>query len=370
MVIKMKKVVVGISGGVDSAVTAFLLKQEGYDVIGLFMRNWDSSINNDIKGHKTNGNICPQEEDYNDALSVCNTLGIKLHRIDFIKEYWDNVFTYFIEELKKGRTPNPDVMCNKYIKFDVFIKEAKKLGADFIATGHYAKVEDSHLYKAKDINKDQTYFLSYLKNYQLENVLFPLGNYCKEEIRNIARENNLVVANKKDSTGICFIGERNFKEFLTNYLPNIEGNIVDVNTNEVVGKHIGLMYYTIGQRKGLNLGGYKFPYYTVGKKIDDNILYVSNHIDEELLISNSCLLEDVNLINDDKCEDVCIKTRYRASDVKANIKYLDSNMAIVTYESIKAVTPGQICVIYKGDLCIGAGTIKEVYKDSKKMCFY
>lgn len=367
----MKKVVIGMSGGVDSSVAALLLKEQGYEVIGLFMRNWDSSINNDINGNPNlNNNICPQEEDYNDALSVCQTLGIPLHRVDFIKEYWDNVFTYFIDELKKGRTPNPDVMCNKYIKFDAFIKEAKKLGADFIATGHYAKVSNSTLYKAVDVNKDQSYFLSYLKEEQLKNVLFPLGEYEKPMIREIALKNNLIVANKKDSTGICFIGERNFKQFLTNYLPNQTGNIIDINTNEIVGVHSGLMYYTIGQRKGLELGGFKLPYFSVGKRLVDNVLLVSNNNEDKYLLSNSVLLEDVNLINNEYVEDVCVKMRYRSNDIKATIKYLDNNEAIVTYDSAKAVTPGQICVIYVDTKCIGAGIIKEVYNDNQKICFY
>ena len=208
----MKKVIVGVSGGVDSAVSAYLLKKEGYLVEGLFMRNWDSSINNDINGNPTlNNNICTQEQDYNDALAVCNKLGIKLHRIDFVKEYWDYVFTYFLDELKKGRTPNPDIMCNKYIKFDMFKKEAEKLGADYIATGHYARMKDGNLLRGIDQNKDQTYFLSQVSRKQLSNVLFPVGEYEKKDVRKIAKENDLVVADKKDSTGICFIGERNFK---------------------------------------------------------------------------------------------------------------------------------------------------------------
>ena len=211
----MKKVVIGMSGGVDSSVSAILLKNQGYEVIGLFMRNWDTSINGDILGNPNlDNNICPQEQDYNDALEVCNKIGIPLHRIDFVKEYWDNVFEYFLDELKKGRTPNPDVMCNKYIKFDYFIKEAKRLGADYIATGHYARIKDGKLLRAVDTNKDQTYFLSQLSHEQLENVLFPIGDLEKPKVREIAAEYGLITAKKKDSTGICFIGERNFKNFL------------------------------------------------------------------------------------------------------------------------------------------------------------
>ena len=244
----MTKVIVGISGGVDSSVAAYLLKKQGYEVEGLFMRNWDSLMNNDILGNPTlqNQNICPQEQDYNDAVAVCKKLDIPLHRIDFVKEYWDYVFTYFLDELKKGRTPNPDIMCNKYIKFDYFVKEAKRLGADYIATGHYAKMEDGYLKRAKDSNKDQTYFLSQLNKDQLSNVLFPLGDIEKKEVRLLAKELDLITANKKDSTGICFIGERNFKNFLKNYLPAMPGDVVDIATDKKVGEHIGLMYYTIG----------------------------------------------------------------------------------------------------------------------------
>ena len=231
----MKTVVIGMSGGVDSSVAALLLKKQGYNVIGLFMRNWDSTINNDYLGNPNLSNdICPQEEDYNDAKKVCETLNIPLHRVDYVKEYWDNVFTYFLDELKKGRTPNPDVMCNKYIKFDLFINKALELGADYIATGHYAKIIDGNLYKAKDLNKDQSYFLAYVGKDKFKNVIFPLADLEKPEVRKIAEENGLITAKKKDSTGICFIGERNFKNFLKNYLPNIPGDIIDADTGETI----------------------------------------------------------------------------------------------------------------------------------------
>ena len=202
----MEKVVVGISGGVDSSVAALLLKEQGYEVIGLFMRNWDTGLNGDYLGNPNLDNdICPQEQDYNDAKLVCDKLGIPLHRIDFVKEYWDNVFEYFLDELKKGRTPNPDIMCNKYIKFDYFIKEAKRLGAKYVATGHYAKLENGQLMRSKDQNKDQTYFLSQLSHEQLENILFPLGDIDKPEVRRLAEKYDLATAKKKDSTGICLI---------------------------------------------------------------------------------------------------------------------------------------------------------------------
>lgn len=252
----MKKVVIGMSGGVDSSVVAYILQKQGYEVIGLFMRNWDSYADGEIENAPTTQEgICPQEKDYNDAKKVCDKLGIKLYRKDFVKEYWDYVFTYFLDELKRGRTPNPDIMCNKYIKFDMFAREAEKLEADYIATGHYARIVDGKLLKATDNNKDQTYFLSQVSKAQLKNVLFPIGDMIKPEVRKIAQELGLETATKKDSTGICFIGERNFKTFLKNYLPNTPGKIVNLKTNEIVGNHIGLMYYTIGQRRGLNIGG-------------------------------------------------------------------------------------------------------------------
>lgn len=368
----MAKVVVGMSGGVDSSVAAILLKNQGYEVIGLFMRNWDSSLNNDFLGKKKDElelNICPQEKDYNDALEVCNNLNIPLHRVDFVKEYWDYVFKYFLDELKRGRTPNPDVMCNKYIKFDLFLKEAKKLGADFIATGHYAKVKNSNLYMASDRNKDQTYFLSMLSNKQLENVIFPLGDLEKQKVRSIAAEYGLITADKKDSTGICFIGERNFKQFLQNYFPVTKGNIVDIVTNNVVGEHAGLMYYTIGQRKGLNLGGNSDKMFIVGKSLENNILYVASGEDNEYLYSDSTILEDMNFMSElrpDKCK---AKFRYRASFYDVKIEYLPDNMIKLDYSGVKAVTPGQICVLYLDELCLGGGIIKEVYKDNKKLWY-
>ena len=366
----MKKVVVGISGGVDSSVAALLLKQQGYEVIGLFMRNWDTSVNGDILGNPDlNNNICPQEQDYNDAKLVCDKLGIPLHRIDFVKEYWDNVFEYFLDELKKGRTPNPDVMCNKYIKFDYFIKEVKRLGADYVATGHYAKLVDGQLMRSKDQNKDQTYFLSQLIHEQLENVLFPLGDIEKSEVRRLAEEYDLATAKKKDSTGICFIGERNFKGFLENYLPNQPGDIVNLDTNEIVGKHIGLMYYTIGQRRGLDVGGTDDRMFVVGKNLKDNVLYVAIGEDNPYLYSDSCIVDTINFNCDERPSNCTAKFRYRAQDYPVTLEYLDNGEIRVKYDSIKAVTPGQACVFYDGEKCIGGGIIKEVCKNQEKLWY-
>ena len=366
----MKKVVIGMSGGVDSSVAAILLKEAGYEVIGLFMRNWDSTINNDFLGNPNlNNDICPQEEDYNDAKAVCDKIGIPLHRIDFVKEYWDYVFTYFLDELKNGRTPNPDIMCNKYIKFDYFIKEAKRLGADYIATGHYARIKDGYLLRGIDDNKDQTYFLSQLTKEQLANVLFPIGDMVKSEVRDIALKYGLVTAKKKDSTGICFIGERNFKKFLENYLPNKPGDVIDIDTNEKVGEHLGLMYYTIGQRKGLNIGGYKDKMFVVGKNLDKNILYVCFKDDNHYLISNSCLVDNINFNCDLRPQECTAKFRYRQSDINVKLEYLNDGNIIVRYDSAKAVTPGQACVFYLGEKCLGGGIIKEVRFDEKKLWY-
>ena len=352
---QMKKVVIGMSGGVDSSVAAILLKEQGYEVIGLFMRNWDSSINNDILGNPDlNNNICPQEQDYNDALEVCQKIGIPLHRIDFVKEYWDYVFTYFLEELKKGRTPNPDIMCNKYIKFDYFVKEAKRLGADYIATGHYARYSDGYLLRAVDNNKDQTYFLSQLSS---------------EQLKNVANKYQLVTANKKDSTGICFIGERNFKKFLQNYLPNQPGNIINIENNQIIGEHVGLMYYTIGQRKGLDIGGNKERLFVVGKDLKQNILYVALGDDNPYLYSNACILEEINFNCELRPQFCTAKFRYRQVDHDVQLEYLDNGNIKCYYDNIKAVTPGQACVFYVNDKCIGGGIIKECYKDDKKLWY-
>ena len=359
----MKTVVIGMSGGVDSSVAAYLLKKEGYNVIGLFMRNWDSVINNDYLGNPNLDNdICTQEVDYNDAVEVCKKLVIPLHRVDFVLEYWDNVFTYFLDELNKGRTPNPDVMCNKYIKFDAFFKKAKELGADYIATGHYARVIDGKLCKAVDDNKDQSYFLAYVDKNKFKEVLFPIGELTKPMVRKIAVELDLVTARKKDSTGICFIGERNFRNFLKNYLPNMPGDIVDIETKEVLGKHIGLMYYTLGQRRGLNLGGNELKHYVCEKDLKNNILYVANGDENKYLFTTSALIENFNFLTDDRPSKCNCKFRYRQKDVSVNVEYLKDNMIKVSYTNVKAVTPGQFCVLYDNDVCLGGGIIKETFK--------
>ena len=367
----MKKVVIGMSGGVDSSVAAILLKEQGYDVIGLYMRNWDSFANGEYDNAPVGKTgICPQEEDYNDAKAVCEQLNIPLHRKDFVKEYYDFVFKYFLDELEKGRTPNPDIMCNKYIKFDMFVKEAEKLGADYIATGHYARIKDGKLLRAIDDNKDQTYFLSQVTKEQLKNVLFPIGDLEKTEVRKIAEEHSLITAKKKDSTGICFIGERNFTNFLKNYLPNTPGDIVDIETKKVIGQHIGLMYYTIGQRRGLDIGGTKDRMFVVGKDLNKNILYICIGEENQYLLSDSCIIDQVNYLSTDIITKCTAKFRYRQKDVPIEIEYLENNEILVKYpQGVKRVTPGQACVLYNGEECLGGGIIKEVRKNNQKLWY-
>ena len=361
------KVVVGMSGGVDSAVAALLLKKKGYDVVGLFMKNWDSNINNDKEGI-TDG-VCPQELDYRDAKSVCDELSIPLYRVDFIKEYWDDVFKYFLDELKKGRTPNPDIMCNKYIKFDLFKIEAKKLGADYIATGHYARMKDGKLLRGIDSNKDQTYFLSQVSKEQLKDVLFPIGDLTKSEVRKIEEENNITVYNKKDSTGICFIGERHYQEFIANYLKGKKGDIVNVETNEVIGTHKGLMNYTIGQRRNVGISGDEKRHYVCGKDSKTNTLYVAFGEDTKYLLSDEAIIEDMNYISDRKPTKATAKFRYRSEDIPVEIEYLNDSEIKVKYKDGKSVTPGQACVIYDKDECLMGGIIKKVFKDNNELWY-
>lgn len=371
-----KKVILGLSGGVDSAVAAYVLKEQGYDVECCFMRNWDSAANNDYLGNPNNDvDQCPQEKDYYDACAVAEALGLKMHRIDFVNEYWDYVFQKFIDEYKRGRTPNPDILCNKYIKFDFFLKHALSLGADYVATGHYARVQHNEdgtsvMLRGVDSNKDQTYFLCQLNQYQLSKTLFPIGDIEKPEVRRIANELQLKIANKKDSTGICFIGERNFREFLKNYIPMKEGNIVEYESKKVLGKHQGVMYYTIGQRKGLGIGGPGGPWFVIGKDVEKNELYVASGSEDEWLMTNSCLVSDINLINEELIEEkhCTAKFRYRQKDHGVTLKRIDDNNILVTYDQpIAAVTPGQACVFYDGDVCFGGGTIEVVYKNGEKL---
>ncbi|MBF1337508.1 MAG: tRNA 2-thiouridine(34) synthase MnmA [Leptotrichia sp.] len=367
MMLKNKRVVLGMSGGVDSSVAAILLKEQGYEVIGVFMKNWEEKDDN--------GN-CMAEEDYKDVVTVAEQLDIPYYSVNFVKEYWDKVFTYFLDEYKKGRTPNPDVMCNKEIKFKAFLDYAIKLGADYVATGHYARIiheeKDgkikSVMLRGIDDNKDQTYFLCQLSQKQLEKVLFPIGEYTKPQIREIAEKYNLATAKKKDSTGICFIGERDFNEFLSKYLPAKGGNIVNTE-GKILGKHNGLMYYTIGQRKGIGIGNSKEgtgePWFVVDKNLETNELIVTQG-DRSVLYSKGLIATDFNFINMEDMEfplECTVKFRYRQSDSKAVIKKLpDEKYEVLFDEPQKAVTPGQIVVAYKDEVCLGGGVIDEIIK--------
>ncbi len=336
------------------------------------MRNWDSLTNNDILGNPTlDAAICTQEEDYNDALAVANKLGLVLHRVDFIKEYWEEVFSFFLSEYKKGRTPNPDILCNKFIKFDHFFDYAMKNGFDCVATGHYARVvhhkDHSELLKAFDLNKDQSYFLAQVLQKALAKTCFPLGELDKPEVRKIAEHLNLSVAKKKDSTGICFIGERDFKAFLANYLPSKSGDIIDLETKTVLGKHMGVLYYTLGQRKGLDINAYEGPWFVAGKDIQKNELYVVKGENNPWLTSDSALVTDLNWFNPiDLSEPLtCMaKFRYRQKDQKVTISKIDHTSIWVDFKTpIAAVTPGQEAVFYLGEVCLGGGVIEDVYVD-------
>ena len=366
------KVILGLSGGVDSATSLINLKEQGYDVEAVFMRNWDSTTNNDFLGNPTiNDDVCPQEKDFQDAKKVADKLGIKLHRVDFINEYWDYVFSYFLNEYKHFRTPNPDVLCNKEIKFKAFLKYAENLGADFIAMGHYARVihgEKHYLLRGKDQNKDQTYFLCQLTNKQISKALFPIGEMEKKDVRKKAEEYGLDVATKKDSTGVCFIGERNFKEFLKNYLPANPGNMETID-GKVVGQHEGIMYYTIGQRKGLAIGGPGEAWFVCGKDPQRNVLIVGQGDDQELLYSNRVIVTDMNFINGlpDLNKVYGAKFRYRQADNDVTIKVIDeTTIEVNCLNPVKAITPGQFCVLYDGEICLGGGIIDEVFMNDTK----
>ena len=369
----MKKVMVGLSGGVDSAIAAYLLKEQGYDVTCAFMRNWDSAANDDVEGNPTiNDDICPQESDYNDARDVADALGLPLMRIDFIEEYWNDVFAEFLSEYRKGRTPNPDILCNRYIKFDSFVKFAKDNGFDTLATGHYAKmvVENGHnvIAKADDRNKDQSYFLAEVNRDVLDHVLFPLGTITKPEVRAIADKLNLSISHKKDSTGICFIGERHFREFLSNYLPMKPGPIINIIDHKQVGTHQGVLYYTIGQRKGLDIGGIG-PFFVVGKDVTKNELYVTDADHQEWLYSDSCIVSGINITAERTLPLSCsAKFRYRQADNPVDIRWMDNGDLFVTFkEKVRSVTPGQEAVFYDGDVMIMGGKIETVYQSGEDL---
>ena len=358
-----KKVIVGMSGGVDSSVSAYLLLQQGYQVEGLFMKNWEEDDNDEY---------CAAAEDMADAQAVCDKLGIKLHKVNFAAEYWDNVFEYFLAEYKAGRTPNPDIMCNKEIKFKAFLEfAAEALGADYIATGHYVRrrYQDGHwqMLRGLDHNKDQSYFLYTLAEQHIAQTLFPVGDLEKPAVRAIAEQQGLVTHDKKDSTGICFIGERKFKDFLQQYLPAQPGDIVSIDDGKIIGRHEGLMYHTLGQRKGLGIGGLRDggddPWYVVGKDLTLNRLLVAQGHDHPALLSSGLIASQLHWVDRTGPQQVCrltVKTRYRQHDIPCTVTPLPDGRLQVTFDSPqKAVTPGQSAVFYLNEVCLGGGIIDE-----------
>ena len=344
----MKKVVVGISGGVDSSSAAALLLEKGYEVIGITFKFTEAF-------------------DETDAIEVCKKLNIEHHILDYKEIFKEKVIDKFINDYKNGLTPNPCILCNREIKFNFLYKAMIDYNADYIATGHYAKIIDGKLYKSSDLLKDQTYFLSQLKKEQLEKLILPLEGLTKDEVRNIANKYNLITANKKDSYDVCFI-TNTFKEYMNEVVETNIGNVINVENNEIIGKHNGLNNYTIGQRKGLNIGGTTDRMYVVGKDISKNILYIALGDNNDHLISTSCLITNLNLINKNYTKNTKAKFRYRQNEINVELEPINENEMIVHYQDgVKSVTPGQICAIYIEDECIGSGIIKEVRKDNKKL---
>lgn len=360
--LRQKKVIVGMSGGVDSSISAWLLQQQGYRVEALFMKNWEEDDNE---------NYCAAAQDLSDAQAVCDSFGIRLHSVNFSAEYWDNVFENFLAEHQAGRTPNPDILCNKFIKFSAFLEFAlEELKADYIATGHYVRRRDSgqlsQLLRGVDNNKDQSYFLYTLQQTQLSRCLFPIGALEKPLVRQMAERLGLVTAKKKDSTGICFIGERKFRDFLRRYLPEQPGDIVTLD-GKILGRHQGLMYHTLGQRKGLGVGGIKAfdesPWYVVAKDIDRNLLVVAQGREHPALMSTGLLARQLHWIDNaplQKALHCAVKTRYRQTDIPCEVTPIDNDSVSVRFaHPVAAVTPGQSAVFYLDEVCLGGGVIEK-----------
>lgn len=357
---EMKSIVVGLSGGVDSSVAAYLLLEQGYEIQALFMKNWEEDDEPEY---------CSAEVDLKDASEVCEALNIPLYARNFSSEYWDNVFSYFLDEYRAGRTPNPDIICNKEIKFKIFLEHAMEMGADHIATGHYAKIKFERdffrLYKAKDLNKDQTYFLYALNQAQLSRSWFPLGDLTKPEVREIAKKAGFSNFGKKDSTGICFIGERKFKDFLGKYLPAKPGEM-KTPEGDTIGQHDGLMYYTLGQRQGLGIGGSSTgsgeAWYVTGKDLNNNVLIVAQGHDHPMLYSDTLTAKNLHWIAEppDMIPFQChAKTRYRQQDQACTITLLEDDLCKVEFHNPqRAITPGQSVVFYRDSECLGGGVIQ------------
>ena len=358
-----KTVVVGMSGGVDSSVAAYLLQKQGYKVQGLFMQNWQNEP----------GEVCTSEIDFADASKVCDQLNIPLHKANFSDEYWDRVFKEFLSEHEKGRTPNPDILCNREIKFKSFLDYAIKIGADHIATGHYARLDHkrdhSILKRSKDLNKDQTYFLHEVSGKEFAKCIFPLEGLTKFEVREIAEKNNFINHDKKDSVGICFVGERNLKDFLKRFIQFESGNIKDSEGN-ILGAHPGALLFTQGQRQGLNVGGVKdkpdLPWYVYDKSIELNEVYVCQGEFNDLLLSNGLLMEEMKWINKSvvpKQLDCEVQVRHRGKPVSCVAHFKDKGVELSFSEKIRAIAPGQSAVLYKNNECLGGGIIAKALKD-------
>ena len=344
-----KRVLIGMSGGVDSSAAVILLQKEGYEVVGITFRFIDNF-------------------DENDAVKVAKKLNIEHHVVDYRKEFKRDVIDKFLNDYKNGLTPNPCVLCNKVCKFKFLFDNMEKYNCDFIATGHYAKIENNKLYRSENILKDQSYFLYDLPKDKLSKIIFPLEGLSKDKVREIAKDCKLENSNKKDSYDVCFINE-SFKKFMLDYSNEPDGDIIDISTNKVIGKHKGLMNYTIGQRRGLDIGGTTDRMFVVGKDIDKNILYIAIGDNNEYLLSDSCVVENVNLLIDEKITKCSAKFRYRSKDIPAEVEWISDNTVIVHYEKEKRVTPGQACVFYNNNECLGGGIIKEIRKDNKKLWY-
>ena len=358
-----KTVVVGMSGGVDSSVAAYLLQKQGYKVQGLFMQNWQNEP----------GEVCTSEIDFADASKVCDQLNIPLHKANFSDEYWDRVFKEFLSEHEKGRTPNPDILCNREIKFKSFLDYAIKIGADHIATGHYARLDHKNdhaiLMRSKDLNKDQTYFLHEVSGKEFAKCIFPLEGLTKFEVREIAEKNNFINHDKKDSVGICFVGERNLKDFLKRFIQFESGNIKDSEGN-ILGAHPGALLFTQGQRQGLNVGGVKdkpeLPWYVYDKSIELNEVYVCQGEFNDLLLSDGLLMEEMKWINQSvvpKQLDCEVQVRHRGKPVSCVAHFKDKGVELSFSEKIRAIAPGQSAVLYKNNECLGGGIIAKALKD-------